>query len=476
VIDVSVLASARVGYGIDDARRELAQHGIGRGLLALRTARHELANERVLSAADDRLLPVATLNPVQYLDWPSELERVLAEGAVALRFFPDVQGWSVDSAPFQAMRRRIRVPLLLPVDRFGDATAIGAATAGHDAVVLVGAHYSQLGDCLAALEQWPHLYLETSRLAHFRAIETIVRNVGAGRVLFGSGAPTRPVQAALNMVLRANIAADEQRAILGGNAASVFGLPEPRFDLPAPTVGTGLIDVHGHFGALGLPTPLISPIEQTATAAAHGIARTVASSLQAIADDVGAGNADVLAAVTDQLRAYVVVDPHDLDGSCRALDAAYARDEAAALGAKLHCSYARSPTASRACVALLHAVAERGRPLLIHVDGPDWDTALTEVANAHPRWKTIIAHGGPGTPVRAAACVVERTTNVYVELSTSFPDLPVVREVVGRVGAERLLFGSDAPLLDAAYALGLYADAGADLVATTRTACKVFDW
>jgi predicted TIM-barrel fold metal-dependent hydrolase len=65
---------------------------------------------------------------------------------------------------------------------------------------------------------------------------------------------------------------------------------------------------------------------------------------------------------------------------------------------------------------------------------------------------------------------------VYVELSTSFPDLPVVREVVQRVGPERLLFGSDAPLLDPAYALGLYVDAGADLAHTTQTANEVFGW
>ena len=44
-----------------------------------------------------------------------------------------------------------------------------------------------------------------------------------------------------------------------------------------------------------------------------------------------------------------------------------------------------------------------------------------------------------------------------------------------RVGPERLLFGSDAPLLDPAYALGLYADAGADLERTTDVATDVFD-
>jgi hypothetical protein len=42
------------------------------------------------------------------------------------------------------------------------------------------------------------------------------------------------------------------------------------------------------------------------------------------------------------------------------------------------------PTSSRA-----HAVAERGRPLLVHVDGPDWSGALLEVAQAHPRSREV---------------------------------------------------------------------------------------
>jgi len=86
----------------------------------------------------------------------------------------------------------------------------------------------------------------------------------------------------------------------------------------------------------------------------------------------------------------------------------------------------------------------------------------------------IVAHGGPGTPSREAACLVERTDNVYVELSTSFPDLPIAREVVRRVGPRRLLFGSDAPLLDPAYVQGIYADARADLQATIDAAREVY--
>jgi predicted TIM-barrel fold metal-dependent hydrolase len=92
-------------------------------------------------------------------------------------------------------------------------------------------------------------------------------------------------------------------------------------------------------------------------------------------------------AASDALRAYVVVDPNLPDASCRALDEAYRAD--LAVGAKLHCSYASAPTTSRACLELVHAVAERGRLLLVHVDGPDWSGALLEVAQAHPRSREV---------------------------------------------------------------------------------------
>jgi predicted TIM-barrel fold metal-dependent hydrolase len=172
------------------------------------------------------------------------------------------------------------------------------------------------------------------------------------------------------------------------------------------------------------------------------------------------------------MLAYVVVNPNDLDGSCRAMDAAYARD--LAVGAKLHCSWSGSPTASSMSLALLREVARRGRPLKIHVDGSDWAEALATIAAEYPHWNLIVAHGGPGTPSREGAGLVSNRRNVYLELATTLPDLPVAREVVVQVGAERLLFGTDAPLIDPAYVLGFYADAGADLSATAAVAREAF--
>src|SRR5207302_4926550 len=95
VIDSNVVAAPTA---------DLASHGITTALAASRagaTYRVRIANDETLSQAGVhngvRLYPVGTLNPVEYLDWPAELERVLAAGAVALRFYPEVQRWSVAS-------------------------------------------------------------------------------------------------------------------------------------------------------------------------------------------------------------------------------------------------------------------------------------------------------------------------------------------------------------------------------------------
>src|SRR5207253_8080263 len=61
VIDVTVLADT---HSVDAARLALRQHGIAHGLLGVRTARHERANDIVLEAADNELLHVAALNVV----------------------------------------------------------------------------------------------------------------------------------------------------------------------------------------------------------------------------------------------------------------------------------------------------------------------------------------------------------------------------------------------------------------------------
>lgn len=493
MIDVNVLVGATPDlrspedYGLAATVGELRAHGIAHALIASRTGvahRSDQANEEAFAApnqtTDLELRPVAVLNPVQCLDAGVEVARALERGASAFRFFPAEQGWTVDSVAFREIAEpaaRGGRPFLISVGEFGSATRIGAATADLGVpVVLVGGHYSQLADCLAAMRRWPHLFLETSRLGQYQGVTTVVREVGAHRLLFGSGAPYRPIMAPLNAVLAAPITAEERSAILAGNAARLFEIDARVEALPSAVRGADLIDVHGHFGAFSLPVPRVEPDAWVADMARHGITRTVASSIDAIQNATEPGNREAFATASASggaLLAYVVVNPHDLEGSCRAMDQAYR--SGAAVGAKVHCQISRQPTAGAPMRALLREIARRERPCLIHVDGPDWAEALVATARDFPGWRVIVAHGGPGTASLEGARAVEQTSNIYYELSTTFPCLPLIREALRRVGPARLLFGSDAPLIDPGWVLGIYQDGGADLGQLTAVAREVFD-
>jgi len=175
--------------------------------------------------------------------------------------------------------------------------------------------------------------------------------------------------------------------------------------------------------------------------------------------DLAAGNARTAAACSGcgQLG-YLVADPNDLE---------LTRDQLSRwgtspgiVGVKVHAEYARQPTRSPAMRDLFRLLASHGRPVKIHNDGEHWADALLEIAREHPKLPIIVAHGGPGCPSLAGARLAAAAENVYWELPSSFALLEVVRQAVQEAGTERLLFGSDAPLLDPAYVLGIYADAG----------------
>jgi predicted TIM-barrel fold metal-dependent hydrolase len=332
-------------------------------------------------------------------------------------------------------------------------------TAGLGVIVLLtGAHYTHFADDVAAAERHEHILLETSAMAHYGAIELAVSRLGAERVLLGTDMPRRCSRSAVNAVLAARIDEDAKRRILAGNACRVFGLESRDIRLHEPSLGADAVDVHCHFEVSGFPTEPVADARLAADLGRFGVQTVIASSLVAIASDVEAGNAAMAAAcrAPDQLG-YVVADPNDLDATRRALRRHSGPE---VVGVKIHCEYSRQPTASRAIWDLFEMLARDGRPVKIHNDGPGWDQALLNVARARSRLPIIVAHGGLGTPSAEAAHLVASTDNVYLELSSSFAQRAVVADLVRVAGTERLLFGSDAPLLNPAFVVGTYLEAG----------------
>jgi uncharacterized protein len=450
---------------------ERVTHGIRLSLASslLATWAHGPTGDRlaVEAAAEpaNGLRAIAVVGARRTGDAARRVDEAKRSGVVGYR----LDGWSGIGRPSEAIGDVLRaigragLPMLIPVDRAGAASAIGAATADLGIpVVLVGAHYTHIVDDLAAAVRYPHLHLETSGLAHFRAIETAVRTIGHERVLLGTGSPGRAAASPIGAVLAAAIPADAKRAILGQNAIRMFDLPDGPIDLTAPDGPARAFDVHSHLGPLDFDVPQVVDDRLLDELRVAPTQSAVASAALAIFGDPARGNEQAARAAgvhgVDGLHGYVVADPTDLESTAEQLRRYL--DAPGMLGVKVHGEWTRTPTASRAMTELFELLAPFGRPVKIHNTGDGWDLALGGIARRHPRLPIVIAHGGLGTPSVEGARLVAAHDNIYLELASSFAHLPTVREAVAIAGPERLLWGSDAPLLEPSFVLGIYRDAG----------------
>jgi hypothetical protein len=90
------------------------------------------------------------------------------------------------------------------------------------------------------------------------AIELLVRHLGNQRLLFGSDAPSRPLQCALNALWFARISESQRTDIFSSNAERLIGtaVPDasPLAQMPPPTP-VPLLDAHAHIGRFPYPLP-----------------------------------------------------------------------------------------------------------------------------------------------------------------------------------------------------------------------------
>ena len=116
------------------------------------------------------------------------------------------------------------------------------------------------------------------------------------------------------------------------------------------------------------------------------------------------------------------------------------------VGLKLHPSMHGYHVADHGLLDPVFAVcAELGIPVLINAldDAFCAPLAIEEIAKDHPAVPTIIAHMGAVWNVPEAIIVAERRANVYLETSATL--MSDVKRAYARLGAEKILLGSEWP-------------------------------
>jgi predicted TIM-barrel fold metal-dependent hydrolase len=208
-----------------------------------------------------------------------------------------------------------------------------------------------------------------------------------------------------------------------------------------------IIDAHAHIGrfnswplASGHPTHLVEMLRRDA------VDHALVSSARALYYDCPEGNAEVLAAAAAhrEIIPLLCVNPRRPEEAMQQLDGC---SERGFVGVKLHPTSHEYSLTSPQAQAVFGACEESGIPVLTHSseDDPRCDSeAIRAVAQRYPSLTLVVGHACLFGS-RDMVSVAELHPSLLLEISVNY-EAGKLEDTIQRVGHERVLFGSDAPL------------------------------
>ena len=321
---------------------------------------------------------------------------------------------------------------------------------------------------------WPKhhtLSLETSYYQTHQGLSEIARRFGPERLLFGTQMPLRAPGPPLTL-LRYDFLSEEDRATIGGgtlrgllgqahggSAPLAPGTPwaaEPARVL-SESDATGLpahpiIDAHAHLGTwfstyihAGDAAGIVRTMDRLR------IQATAIIAFDAIGPDMRGGNdrtAAALRAFPGRFLGYATVDPNAPNAIPGELERCF--DQLGFHAVKFHCDTHGCPADGDPYRPALEYADAHGLAVLIH-------GVITEkMLKAYPNAQFLSAHvgGWDGRRPEPAIALCGEYPNIHCELCCSRVFNGALERLVEEVGAERIVYGSDTPLMDAGYQLG----------------------
>jgi predicted TIM-barrel fold metal-dependent hydrolase len=206
-----------------------------------RTYRLGAANDAVAEAVtrgDGRLTGVARVDPLLGDEACVELERALDDlGLRGLFLHPWQETFRIADpcvVPVVETARRFAVPVIIAAGYpwLSEALQVSALARRFPDVTFVATNGLQLNisglgqvEAELALQQAGNLLVQTSGVYREDFLEGVVSRFGAHRVLYASSYPWLDPRLEIRRVQWAGFSDEEKAALLGGNAAGVFGLP-----------------------------------------------------------------------------------------------------------------------------------------------------------------------------------------------------------------------------------------------------------
>ncbi len=219
-------------------------------------------------------------------------------------------------------------------------------------------------------------------------------------------------------------------------------------------------DSHGHIGTHpDFPAYCSDAAEMIAVMDLLNIEKLAVTSTLACYNDCPRGNAEVaevLARYPDRFWGYITVNPNPPGQALAELEK-WAHFHAPPL-IKLHPSLHKYSVLGKHYRPVWQCANETGAVVLVHT----WDSdpncgplLFPPIAREFPKARILLGHSGvTWRGYMQAMEAAEAAPSLFLELAGSQHHRLILEQAVERLGAERIVFGSDMPFLEASMTLG----------------------
>lgn len=219
-----------------------------------------------------------------------------------------------------------------------------------------------------------------------------------------------------------------------------------------PFDGLFIFDVHGHIGA-HRPFQLggHDAASVAATCRRMNVAGVCVSSLPSFVSDWKHGNDEVAQACVehpDVIYGYAVPNPYYED-----CDLAPYLERPGFRGVKVHGDMQGLPVNDHRYDAAYELADKKGIPILFHAWLPSEVQASADVASRYPNATVILGHSGM-TARNSAVEAAKKYDNILIDTAISSTYDNAIEVLVDKVGADRVVYGSDISFFDCIHTMG----------------------
>ncbi|MGQ9630556.1 MAG: amidohydrolase family protein [bacterium] len=219
-------------FSVDRLLRLMGANGISRALaVSMRGVLYDYAegNAETLEVArqHSEIIPVATADPRRYYRSEGVVRRCKDEGFKIFRLFNKIQDWPLEFSPFFDILEELNeeeMPLMIDAWELSSATRLSEILRDFSPpVVLTSARYMNLSEVISVCRRRPNFYVETHELAGPDAMEIVVGELGADRLIYGSMMMVNYPLSSLFLLKEAEISEEDREAIASRNILRILG-------------------------------------------------------------------------------------------------------------------------------------------------------------------------------------------------------------------------------------------------------------